>query len=111
MISFQENSNEATSFWLLGDSFLRAFYTIYDGENKRIGFVGDTTEVPLTEAQKLELLNLEAGGGGLTKDGESVLESSDLSPFLIYVIPGVICLLCLLAICCTIIVTRRLKKQ
>ena len=42
MISFQEERRESTSFWLLGDSFVRAFYTIYDGENKRIGFVGDT---------------------------------------------------------------------
>lgn len=54
MVSFQENSKEATSFWLMGDSFLRAFYTIYDGEHKRIGFVGDTEKIPASELERLE---------------------------------------------------------
>ena len=61
MVSFQENSNsEANSFWLLGDTFLRAFYTIYDGENKRIGIVGDTEVIPDDELKLLELENLQA---------------------------------------------------
>jgi len=31
----------ATSrMWLMGDPFLRAYYSIYDMDNKRIGMVG-----------------------------------------------------------------------
>ena len=48
MISFQKETRVNTSYWVLGDSFMRAFYTIYDGENKRIGLVGDT-EIAVTE--------------------------------------------------------------
>ena len=43
MISFQEENRIDQSFWLLGDSFLRAFYSIYDGQNLRIGLVGSST--------------------------------------------------------------------
>ena len=28
------------TFWLMGDSFLRAYYSIYDMDNARIGLVG-----------------------------------------------------------------------
>ena len=43
MVTFQEELRAEASFWLLGDSFLRAFYSIYDAENMRIGLVGDIT--------------------------------------------------------------------
>lgn len=34
-------------WWVMGDSFLRAYYSIYDMENKRVGLVGvaDTTRI------------------------------------------------------------------
>ena len=31
--------------WLLGDNFLRAYYSIYDMDNNRIGLVGDAEVV------------------------------------------------------------------
>ncbi len=49
MVSFQKETRPNTNFWLMGDSFLRAFYTIYDGQNQRIGLVGDSTLVPKSE--------------------------------------------------------------
>ena len=52
MISFQEELRENTRFWLLGDSFLRAFYTIYDGENRRIGLVGDSISLKEVAAEE-----------------------------------------------------------
>lgn len=35
-------------YWLMGDSFLRAYLTIYDRTNKRIGFVGNLKTEPYT---------------------------------------------------------------
>ena len=89
MISFQEESRGKTSFWLLGDSFHRAFYTIYDGNNKRIGLVGDTA---------------------MTVVEEKVAASASFNP-LIYILPGAICLLCALSICITCCVTHRIRKR
>ena len=42
MVSFQVLAESpVSSFWLLGASFLRSTYTVYDVANKKIGFVGD----------------------------------------------------------------------
>jgi hypothetical protein len=35
-------------YWLMGDSFLRAYLTIYDRTNNRIGFVGNLKTEPYT---------------------------------------------------------------
>ena len=42
MVSFQVLSDSPiNNFWLLGDSFLRSTYSIYDVSNNRVGFVAD----------------------------------------------------------------------
>ena len=50
MVTFMEEERFSASFWLLGDSFLRAFYTIYDASNKRIGMVGDIVTKEIVES-------------------------------------------------------------
>ena len=90
MISFQRETRENTSYWVLGDSFMRAFYTIYDGENGRIGLVGDT--------RVLAVEKIEAGNS-----------DAEFNP-LIYILPGVFCLLCVCAICISICITYRIKR-
>ena len=42
MLSFQVLADSpVNNFWLLGDSFLRSTYSIYDVTNNKIGFVAD----------------------------------------------------------------------
>jgi hypothetical protein len=93
LVSFQrEESPINTNYWILGDSFMRAFYTIYDVENKRIGLVGDT------DGPKVDLTVPD-------KDSPSNFN------MLIYILPGVICLLCFIAICITAFIVYRLRKR
>jgi len=33
-------------YWILGDSFLRNYYAIFDLENKRVGLAGSSTQDP-----------------------------------------------------------------
>lgn len=100
MISFQEETRPDTTFWLLGDSFLRAFYTIYDFENRRIGLVGDTVILSKSAEQ---IVTTEAPDEGI--------EDSEEFNLLIYILPGVLCLLCFLAICLSACITYRLRKR
>ena len=44
-MGFAANSD---SYWLLGDSFLRNSYTIWDEENDRIGFAPKNTDTVST---------------------------------------------------------------
>mmetsp|Transcript_26517 Transcript_26517/g.33067 ORF Transcript_26517/g.33067 Transcript_26517/m.33067 type:complete len:90 (-) Transcript_26517:794-1063(-) len=81
-----------TNFWLLGDSFLRAFYTIYDGENQRIGLVGDS------------VMRSDGNGSG---NVESDLWNNPLVFFLL----GALALLCLIAICLSAAFSYRLRKR
>ena len=73
---------------------MRAFYTIYDGDSNRIGLVGDTSPID-------SLAN--------AVDDESDSGAS-FNP-LIYILPGAIIILCVLAICITVCVTNKLRKH
>ena len=92
MVSFQKETRENTNFWLLGDSFLRAFYTVYDGENRRIGLVGDT-----------EIRQNSSAGGADQED----LWNNPLVFFLV----GALAALCLLAIFLSVFFSYRLRKR
>lgn len=41
------------ALWVMGDPFLRAYYSIYDMENKKIGMVGVATTVRQEEIAEL----------------------------------------------------------
>ena len=45
-------NNKTQSVWLMGDPFLRTYYSIYDMENNRIGLVG----IAETERIKMQTL-------------------------------------------------------
>ena len=70
MLSFQVLSySPVNNFWLLGDSFLRSTYSIYDVTNGRIGFVADFAKYrgsdaldPLTTLLPLLMLCCCIGG-------------------------------------------------
>lgn len=42
LVLFLNGGRDQTDYWLLGDPLLRAYLTIYDRSNNRIGFVGNT---------------------------------------------------------------------
>ena len=94
MISFQKESRPNTNYWLLGDSFLRAFYTIYDGEGQRIGLVGDTVLL-----EKSEIIQDEDAEKGIWDNP------------LIYFLLAALALLCILAICLSVVFSYRLRKR
>ena len=92
LVSFQREAASKATYWVLGDSFMRAFYTIYDAENKRIGLVGDAygPEIDVVTPGKEPQSNFN---------------------LLIYILPGVICLLCIIAVCIAAWIVYRLRKR
>jgi hypothetical protein len=62
LLTIQEepNGSSFSDMWLMGDPFLRKYYSIYDMEEKRIGLVGvaDSTRIQFEESfdEKLDEL-------------------------------------------------------
>ena len=40
-------------FWILGDSFLRSYIAVFDLDQKRVGFMGNTFQQPESEIAKI----------------------------------------------------------
>lgn len=58
VLSFTTSPN--LDIWILGDTFLRVFYTIFDMDGKRIGFkVGDSSPVNQPNDKPRDLLSIE----------------------------------------------------
>jgi len=53
-ILFKEELSSTGAIWILGDPFLRAYYSIYDMEEKRIGLVGIAETVRQETARQVE---------------------------------------------------------
>lgn len=47
LVMFLDGGIEGVFYWLMGDAFLRAYLTIYDRDNNKIGFVGNAEEQPI----------------------------------------------------------------
>ncbi len=47
MLVMQMEFPEGTGFWVLGDSFLSNYYTIFDLDNSRVGFLGNVVYAPI----------------------------------------------------------------
>jgi hypothetical protein len=65
-----------TDIWLMGDPFLRAYYSVYDMENKKIGFVGvaDTIrnkDSSSNDSVEKKIVNSILEGLGLNTDDET----------------------------------------
>ena len=94
-ILIKKEDQISSNMWLLGDPFLRAYYSIYDLENKKIGLVG------IAETTR-------AKGDTSIKDkaGEAVGEIFDKlgidSEEKLYMWAGVISVICFLYCCCCI---------
>jgi hypothetical protein len=78
----------------MGDPFLRAYYSIYDLENKRIGLVG------IAETTKLEEQPKEETKAGLGNKVEAILNDIGITKENSYVLEIIISAVGLLCCCC-----------
>jgi len=94
IILVQPELAQARSIWLMGDPFLRAYYSIYDLENKRIGLVG------IAETTKLEEQPKEETKAGLGNKVEAILNDIGITKENSYVLEIIISAVGLLCCCC-----------
>lgn len=50
-MTFQEQSDPTSQFWVFGDTFLQSHYTIFDRDQSRIGFVPNVFVEPTEEPE------------------------------------------------------------
>jgi len=114
-ILVKEEAGQRRLSWLMGDPFLRAYYSIYDMENDRIGLVGvaETLRSPIPDeeeegAEDYILPEPAAGAVEKVSDGvKGIAESLGLDPeddehvkiVAILLICVGVCLLCCLCNC------------
>lgn len=71
-ITIMPESRNNMNFWLLGDSFLRSYFTVYNVEESRIGLLNVNTSKKPTKSRRLEdnkMANLEVPSNMNQNDG------------------------------------------
>lgn len=76
ILAFVEDTSSQTTFWLIGDPFLRAYYIIHDMDNLKVGLAGKRVDLGADAA---------LGGVSLTNDRSGGSGSSSSDPFTSYI--------------------------
>ena len=84
MFTIIEDHDPNSNYWLLGDPFLRAFYSIYDMENLKVGLTG-------------EIYDHGAPPKDETEDGGAL---SGNKMFILIAAAGAVLLVAIFVICC-----------
>jgi hypothetical protein len=94
IFTIMEDKDPKSYYWLLGDSFLRAYYMIYDMDNKRVGLAGTH-------------LNEGPGVHNTTASNDNM--KSFIDKYYYYILAGIGGLFVLLFLCC-LCYCKRAKK-
>ena len=63
LLTIIENTDTSATYWLMGDSFMRAYYVIHDMANQLIGFAGQYQDLGLSVITTSEAATLVANTG------------------------------------------------
>jgi hypothetical protein len=93
----------ANNMWLMGDPFLRAYYSIYDLEEKKIGLVGIAETTRAIEDKTVS----EKAGEAVGEILDSLGIDSEEKLLIWASIIGVVCFLC----CCACVQSCFIKSR